>query len=178
MKQRKHNEFLQQVHRTLFFADDVLILGEWSRHNIQGIVQILQCLQKVSGLTINLIKSNLFGVGISFADIQNSAMLTGCQALNFPSHTLVSQLILICLDVKAGIPSLRSLLASFLNGSLTCSPLVVDPPWLLWCLVLSVTTSSLCFPCLFKLINDWKLFDLSLLALNLSLIKKMEMEIC
>ncbi|PWA50719.1 RNA-directed DNA polymerase, eukaryota [Artemisia annua] len=55
-----------------------------SRHNIQGIVQILQCFQKVSGLTINLLKSNLFGVGIPFADVQNLAMLTGCQALNFP----------------------------------------------------------------------------------------------
>nr|GFA18367.1 reverse transcriptase domain, reverse transcriptase zinc-binding domain protein [Tanacetum cinerariifolium] len=33
---------------------------------------------------INLTKSNLFGVGIQFADVQNLATVTGCQALNFP----------------------------------------------------------------------------------------------
>ncbi|GJX44795.1 RNA-directed DNA polymerase, eukaryota, reverse transcriptase zinc-binding domain protein [Tanacetum coccineum] len=80
--QGAHIDSLHILH--LFFADDVLILGEWSRHNIQGIVHILQCFQKVSGLTINLTKSNLFRVGIQFADVQNLATVTGCQALNFP----------------------------------------------------------------------------------------------
>ncbi|GJT78525.1 reverse transcriptase domain, reverse transcriptase zinc-binding domain protein [Tanacetum coccineum] len=43
---------------------DVLLLGEWSRDNVQWIVHLLKCFQKVSGLQINLHKSSLYGVRI------------------------------------------------------------------------------------------------------------------
>ncbi|GJU62813.1 RNA-directed DNA polymerase, eukaryota, reverse transcriptase zinc-binding domain protein [Tanacetum coccineum] len=44
----------------LSFADDALFIGEWSRANIKSLVSILDCLHRVSGLKINLHKSNLF----------------------------------------------------------------------------------------------------------------------
>ena len=46
----------------LFYADDALILGEWSRENIQSIARVLRIFYLCSGLSINLHKSNLFGV--------------------------------------------------------------------------------------------------------------------
>ncbi|GJX53450.1 RNA-directed DNA polymerase, eukaryota, reverse transcriptase zinc-binding domain protein [Tanacetum coccineum] len=47
----------------LFFADDVLFIGDRSRDNIKCLVSILECFHRVSGLKINYRKSNLIGVG-------------------------------------------------------------------------------------------------------------------
>jgi hypothetical protein len=68
----------------LLFADDVLILGKWSRSNIQGMVQLLQCFHRVSGLKLNLHKSNLYGVGVNYDEVRNLAMLTGCKSQSLP----------------------------------------------------------------------------------------------
>ncbi|GJY08595.1 putative RNA-directed DNA polymerase, partial [Tanacetum coccineum] len=68
----------------LLFADDVLILGKWSRSNIYGMVQLLQCFHQVSGLKLNLHKSNLYGVGVNSDDVTNLATLTGCKSQSLP----------------------------------------------------------------------------------------------
>nr|GEX68489.1 RNA-directed DNA polymerase, eukaryota, reverse transcriptase zinc-binding domain protein [Tanacetum cinerariifolium] len=49
----------------LFYADDAVFIGEWSTENISSITHILQCFSLLSGLTINIKKSHLFGVGLS-----------------------------------------------------------------------------------------------------------------
>ncbi|GJV75495.1 RNA-directed DNA polymerase, eukaryota [Tanacetum coccineum] len=53
----------------LFFTDDVLLLGEWSSVNISNFVNLLNCFYKVSGLKLNLHKSNLFGIGVDPSEV-------------------------------------------------------------------------------------------------------------
>ncbi|GJR48045.1 RNA-directed DNA polymerase, eukaryota [Tanacetum coccineum] len=68
----------------LLFADDVLLLGEWSSMNISNVVNILNCFYKVSGLKLNLHKSNLYGVRVDLTKVSNIALVTGCQAKCLP----------------------------------------------------------------------------------------------
>ncbi|PWA87122.1 RNA-directed DNA polymerase, eukaryota [Artemisia annua] len=68
----------------LFYADDVIFLGEWNRNNIVHIIDILHCFHLVSGLQINLHKSNLPGLGVPANTVDEYAQLTGCQAGKFP----------------------------------------------------------------------------------------------
>ncbi|GKB11447.1 putative RNA-directed DNA polymerase, eukaryota, reverse transcriptase zinc-binding domain protein [Tanacetum coccineum] len=68
----------------LLFEDDVLLLGEWSSMNISNVVNILNCFYKVSGLKLNLHKSNLYGVGVDLIEVRNFALVTGCQAKCLP----------------------------------------------------------------------------------------------
>ncbi|GJZ43822.1 RNA-directed DNA polymerase, eukaryota [Tanacetum coccineum] len=46
----------------LFYADDAVFIGEWSRGNLTGIMHTLRCFSILSGLSINLKKSQLLGV--------------------------------------------------------------------------------------------------------------------
>ncbi|GKE74780.1 RNA-directed DNA polymerase, eukaryota, partial [Tanacetum coccineum] len=68
----------------LLFVDDILFLGEWSRSNIIGLVSLLQCFHDVSGLKINLHKSNLYGIGVNTHEISNLASFTGCTPQRLP----------------------------------------------------------------------------------------------
>ncbi|GKC08068.1 RNA-directed DNA polymerase, eukaryota [Tanacetum coccineum] len=45
----------------LFYADDAVFIGEWSKPNLKGIMQVLQCFALVSGLKINLKKRPVRG---------------------------------------------------------------------------------------------------------------------
>ncbi|GJY88561.1 hypothetical protein Tco_0503189 [Tanacetum coccineum] len=54
----------------LFYADDEVFIGEWSMTNISGITYILHCFSLLSGLTINIRKSHLLGVGGNTSKIQ------------------------------------------------------------------------------------------------------------
>ncbi|GJU78052.1 RNA-directed DNA polymerase, eukaryota [Tanacetum coccineum] len=68
----------------LFFADDALFIGDWSRNNIKSLVSILECFHQVSGLKINYHKSKLFGIGVPFDEVALLASCTGCNALESP----------------------------------------------------------------------------------------------
>ncbi|KAF5812274.1 putative RNA-directed DNA polymerase [Helianthus annuus] len=72
----------------LFYADDAIILGEWSKDNIENVVRILRIFHLCSGLKINLAKSNLFGVGIDTGELDSMAEIIGCQAKSFPFRYL------------------------------------------------------------------------------------------
>ncbi|GKA65152.1 hypothetical protein Tco_0764859 [Tanacetum coccineum] len=48
----------------LFYADDAVFIGEWSHSNLKGIMNILRCFSLLSGMSINIQKSHLLGVGI------------------------------------------------------------------------------------------------------------------
>ncbi|GJV47498.1 RNA-directed DNA polymerase, eukaryota, reverse transcriptase zinc-binding domain protein [Tanacetum coccineum] len=72
----------------LFFADDALFIGAWSRSNIVSLTSILDCFHLVSGLKINYHKSNLFGVGVPFDEVISMALITGCNALSPPFNYL------------------------------------------------------------------------------------------
>ncbi|GKC35242.1 RNA-directed DNA polymerase, eukaryota [Tanacetum coccineum] len=47
-----------------FNKDDAMFIGEWSQANLDNVVKMLQCFQVASGLSINIQKSNLLGVGL------------------------------------------------------------------------------------------------------------------
>ncbi|GJU80263.1 RNA-directed DNA polymerase, eukaryota [Tanacetum coccineum] len=58
----------------LFYADDAVFIGEWSIANLSGITHILHCFSLLSGLSINLKKSHLLGVGIRSEDVMLRGM--------------------------------------------------------------------------------------------------------
>lgn len=68
----------------LFYADDVIFIGEWSSENVQNIVLLLRCFFLVSGLKINLLKCKLMGVGMLMTEIQRMADYIGCEAATIP----------------------------------------------------------------------------------------------
>ncbi|KAK9064964.1 hypothetical protein SSX86_016347 [Deinandra increscens subsp. villosa] len=68
----------------LFFADDALILGEWSRENIQNTARILRIFYLCTGLRINIHKSNLFGIGVQDEEIDGMLEVLGCRRGDFP----------------------------------------------------------------------------------------------
>ncbi|GJY05304.1 putative RNA-directed DNA polymerase, eukaryota, reverse transcriptase zinc-binding domain protein [Tanacetum coccineum] len=68
----------------LFYADDVVFVGDWSQNNIQSLVQVLHIFYLASGLKINLAKSNLLGVGVHPEEVMQAANLIGCSVLKLP----------------------------------------------------------------------------------------------
>ncbi|KAJ0547939.1 putative RNA-directed DNA polymerase [Helianthus annuus] len=68
----------------LFFADDALIIGDWSLGNANNIVRILRCFHVCSGLRINLGKSSLFGIGVDAEEVENLAGSVGCKSEFLP----------------------------------------------------------------------------------------------
>nr|KAJ0226344.1 hypothetical protein LSAT_V11C100032810 [Lactuca sativa] len=67
-----------------FYADNALFVGDWSRRNINCLVDLLDCFYGASGLRLNLQKSNLYGVGVDFLEVKALAAVTGCRAEKFP----------------------------------------------------------------------------------------------
>ncbi|GJS59196.1 RNA-directed DNA polymerase, eukaryota [Tanacetum coccineum] len=68
----------------LFYADDAIFIGEWSIANLSGITHILHCFSLLSGLSINLKKSHLLGVGIRSEDVNAAALYFGCSTMKTP----------------------------------------------------------------------------------------------
>nr|GEY88346.1 RNA-directed DNA polymerase, eukaryota [Tanacetum cinerariifolium] len=56
----------------IFYADDAVFIGEWSEKNLVNLVRILDCFYLASGLKINLHKSQVLGVGIPRAVIDQA----------------------------------------------------------------------------------------------------------
>ncbi|GJS90524.1 RNA-directed DNA polymerase, eukaryota, reverse transcriptase zinc-binding domain protein [Tanacetum coccineum] len=52
-----------------FFADDVVIVTEWSNNHMDNLKQVLYVFHLASGLKINMHKSNVFGVGVPTEDV-------------------------------------------------------------------------------------------------------------
>ncbi|GJR22771.1 RNA-directed DNA polymerase, eukaryota [Tanacetum coccineum] len=65
----------------LFYADDALIIGEWSSDNLRGIINVLKCFFLASGLQINIHKSQLLGVGVARPEIEAAASSIGCSIM-------------------------------------------------------------------------------------------------
>ncbi|GJS76678.1 RNA-directed DNA polymerase, eukaryota [Tanacetum coccineum] len=68
----------------LFYADDAVFIGEWSTANISGITHILHCFSLLSGLTINIRKSHLLGVGLPDDRVAAAASNLGCSVMKTP----------------------------------------------------------------------------------------------
>ncbi|GJU61382.1 RNA-directed DNA polymerase, eukaryota [Tanacetum coccineum] len=72
----------------LFYADDVVFIGEWNNNNIQTLLSVLRCFYLASGLKINLHKSKLMGIGVSSNVVAAAASLIGCSILTAPFNYL------------------------------------------------------------------------------------------
>ncbi|GJT93612.1 putative RNA-directed DNA polymerase, eukaryota, reverse transcriptase zinc-binding domain protein [Tanacetum coccineum] len=68
----------------LQFADDAIILGEWSATNVKNLSRILTCFHLASGLKVNFNKSKIFGIGVNVNELNSLAYSIGCQPSQFP----------------------------------------------------------------------------------------------
>ncbi|GKB60561.1 RNA-directed DNA polymerase, eukaryota [Tanacetum coccineum] len=66
----------------LFYADDALIIGEWSNDNLRSIINVLKCFHLASGLQINFHKSQILGVGVPRVVVETAASSIGCSIMN------------------------------------------------------------------------------------------------
>nr|GEV15106.1 RNA-directed DNA polymerase, eukaryota, reverse transcriptase zinc-binding domain protein [Tanacetum cinerariifolium] len=75
----------------MFYADDVVFLGQWKDSNIDTIVHVLDCVYRTSGLCINMSKSKLIGISIDEEKVDQAASKIGCVALKSPFSYLGSK---------------------------------------------------------------------------------------
>ncbi|GJZ24249.1 RNA-directed DNA polymerase, eukaryota [Tanacetum coccineum] len=68
----------------LFYADDAVFIGEWSHSNLRGIMNILRCFSFLSGMSINIQKSHLLGVGIPDVSMTEAVNSIGCSIMKAP----------------------------------------------------------------------------------------------
>nr|GEV71324.1 RNA-directed DNA polymerase, eukaryota [Tanacetum cinerariifolium] len=68
----------------LFYADDIIFMGQWSVSNINTLVQALDCFYKDSGLRMNLQKSKLMGISVEDETVSRAASKMGCCTLTTP----------------------------------------------------------------------------------------------
>nr|GFB75829.1 hypothetical protein [Tanacetum cinerariifolium] len=72
----------------LFYADDAIFIGKWSKENLKGILNILNCFSLLSGMTINLKKSHILGLGIRESTASEAAASLGCSVMKTPFNYL------------------------------------------------------------------------------------------
>nr|GEZ63142.1 RNA-directed DNA polymerase, eukaryota, reverse transcriptase zinc-binding domain protein [Tanacetum cinerariifolium] len=69
----------------LFYADDAMFIGKWSRSNVNILMMMmLHCFSLASGLKVNVHKSSIYGVGVRQADVRHMAENFGCISNNLP----------------------------------------------------------------------------------------------
>ncbi|KAM0069892.1 putative RNA-directed DNA polymerase [Helianthus debilis subsp. tardiflorus] len=68
----------------LLYADDALVMGEWSKEEVLNIVRILRFFHVCSGLKINIDKSNLYGIGVGVEESNELASVLGCKSDSLP----------------------------------------------------------------------------------------------
>ncbi|GKA76634.1 RNA-directed DNA polymerase, eukaryota [Tanacetum coccineum] len=68
----------------IHFADDALIMGEWSLMNALNLSRILTCFHLASGIKVNFSKSKHFGIRVSNVELYSIASSIGCLASHFP----------------------------------------------------------------------------------------------
>ncbi|KAI3742186.1 hypothetical protein L1987_59866 [Smallanthus sonchifolius] len=68
----------------LLYADDAIVVGEWSKIEVVNIVRILRCFHLCSGLKINIEKSILFGIGVGGEEVGDMAREVGCNSDSLP----------------------------------------------------------------------------------------------
>ncbi|GKA88618.1 RNA-directed DNA polymerase, eukaryota [Tanacetum coccineum] len=75
----------------MFYADDVIFVGQWCDDNINTLVQVLECFFHASGLHINMNKSKLMGVLVDDEKVKQAASKLGCLILKPPFSYLGSK---------------------------------------------------------------------------------------
>nr|GEV20092.1 RNA-directed DNA polymerase, eukaryota, reverse transcriptase zinc-binding domain protein [Tanacetum cinerariifolium] len=67
-----------------WIRDDAVFIGEWSQDNLKGIMNMLRCFSLLLGLSINIKKSHLLGVGIPDSIVNATAESFGCSVIKTP----------------------------------------------------------------------------------------------
>ncbi|GJX18697.1 hypothetical protein Tco_0221374 [Tanacetum coccineum] len=76
---------------SMFYADDAIFMGQWSKRNIDTLMYMLKCFERASGLSINLSKSKLMGLAVSIEKVEEVTRHIGCGILNTPFSFLGSK---------------------------------------------------------------------------------------
>ncbi|XP_022014590.1 uncharacterized protein LOC110914078 [Helianthus annuus] len=64
----------------LLYADDAMVMGEWSENNFVTLKRLLQVFHLCSVLQIDIHKSTFFGVGKNIDEISGKAVSMGCRS--------------------------------------------------------------------------------------------------
>nr|GEX40764.1 RNA-directed DNA polymerase, eukaryota [Tanacetum cinerariifolium] len=75
----------------MFYANDAVSVGQWSKLNIDAIVHVLDCFYRASGLRINTNKSKLMGIYVDGDIVDQAAPKIGCVTLKSPFSYLGSK---------------------------------------------------------------------------------------
>nr|GFB72301.1 RNA-directed DNA polymerase, eukaryota, reverse transcriptase zinc-binding domain protein [Tanacetum cinerariifolium] len=94
----------------LFYADDAIFIGEWSKENLKGILNILNCFSLLSRMTINLKKSHILGLGIRGSTVSEAAASLGCSVMKTSSNYLGIMV------PKTVLNKMENLRRNFFNG--------------------------------------------------------------
>ncbi|GJW56266.1 hypothetical protein Tco_0102997 [Tanacetum coccineum] len=68
----------------LFYVDNFMITAEWSSHNVDNIIRVLQIFYLAAGLKTNIHKCNVYGIEVSGEEGSSMANNTGCPSGTFP----------------------------------------------------------------------------------------------
>ncbi|GJX03209.1 RNA-directed DNA polymerase, eukaryota [Tanacetum coccineum] len=68
----------------LFYADDAVFVGQWSKRNISTLTHVLDCFYMASGLKINMSKSKIMGIHVNNDNVSRAAEKLGCLVLKPP----------------------------------------------------------------------------------------------
>nr|GEY00857.1 RNA-directed DNA polymerase, eukaryota, reverse transcriptase zinc-binding domain protein [Tanacetum cinerariifolium] len=109
----------------LFYADDVIFMGQWSQCNIDTIIRVLDMFYRSSGLRINVNKSNLMGIFVDSNKVKHAAAKIGAIPIYHMSIFKVP------MKVLQNIESIR---ARFFNDADVNSK---KPSWVRWKSVLA-----------------------------------------
>ncbi|GJX82369.1 hypothetical protein Tco_0331850, partial [Tanacetum coccineum] len=69
---------------SFFYADDVVLVSDWSTRDMDIIIRVLRVFYLASGLHSKINKSNVYGVGVSTKEVSVMARMTGCTSGDFP----------------------------------------------------------------------------------------------
>ncbi|GJV71812.1 hypothetical protein Tco_1491807 [Tanacetum coccineum] len=106
----------------LQFADDALIIGEWSLLNAKNLSRILTCFHLASGLKVNFNKSKLYGVGVNMVNVNSLPLVV------FPRLSLVGDSPLKCFFPRLfRLETIKGCLVSDRTPSPIVSPTNVQP---------------------------------------------------
>nr|XP_043616001.1 uncharacterized protein LOC122587914 [Erigeron canadensis] len=76
----------------LFYANDVIVVGEWSESNLVNISNALRFFfYGISGLKINFQKSSIIGIGVANEEVNRLASTTCCKAEKLPLNIWASR---------------------------------------------------------------------------------------
>ncbi|GJW23890.1 RNA-directed DNA polymerase, eukaryota, reverse transcriptase zinc-binding domain protein [Tanacetum coccineum] len=75
----------------MFYADDVVFMGQWYDNNITTLVHVLECFYRASGLRINMSKSKIMGIHVDSDKVKSAATKLGCLILKTPFSYLGSK---------------------------------------------------------------------------------------